>query len=312
MLEVVRNGVFLALLALAATPARSETAPLRLGVTPVQAMGMTTDQANAVHAAVVRELLALGAVMPPEGSPLSLDTDCLDDPGCVASAAQGYGIDGIVATRVVKVGPVARITLGFFDGATGIRAAETSASIEARRLPGAFSPRVPLERGLQALRRLRDPDGVPKPPDDPVATVVSLPELPPTPDEQQEQAEGSATTDPGGGNRTPSALPMLGWAGAGVGGLVLAAGGAVGVWFLVLNQQKLDCEHNSDECSNGDYDEIYSDYEASGWAAPILMGTGITLAVAGITLALLGPGEAEEELAQRAPEGGGSLVAVRP
>jgi len=278
----------------------------------IRTHGLAEGTEKTTRRVIVEELVVLGAEIPTRAHAVELEASCFDDPGCVRDAVTDVGVVGVIDVSVIRVGPIVRLNIRFFDAANGIRIVQTESTAPARGFPDTVSFKSDLDRGLEALRRLN-------PPGEPTGTVsdatadTAAPsaEIPPTADPDPTAEEipdrivdvtmkpSQPAEDPGESAATAASagddvLSTVAWSALGVGGLLVTGGAGAGITNLVLwSQLEAGCDQSG---SSGCPDELQGQrdwYYFTSYLAPSLLGVGVLAAGAGAAVLLLSPGRDE-------------------
>lgn len=314
--RTAKVAALLTAIATLATSGRLHAQPVAavpVAVGAVRTRGLDAELHEATRSAVVAELAVLGAEVPARAEASDLDAGCFGDAACVRQAALEAGAGGVLELSVIRVGPIVRLNLRFFDGQTGIKAVETEATAPASGFPASYSFKSDLRRGLEALALLHPdqvrPAGAAQADEaEPAAEVAAAdtasqpgaPSSAPTDTTEElsaiaaDAAPAVAPTQAGAAAAAPEDTgpwSTLAWGTVGAGTLLFTGGAVAGItWIATLASLSEQCDETA--CPRAAQDAL-AVYRLSGWLAPALLGVGAVAAIGGGVGLLLAPGAPE-------------------
>jgi len=279
--------LILAALAVAAELRAQVEQPVSVCIGRIEYQGLNKKMRRTMHRKLVEQLLALGADIPAEAHGIELERSCFDDPACVQEAMSDIEVDGVLQIRAMRVGPLVRIDLGFFDASSGENVFSSEFTAPTRKFPGAVSFDADLSQGLESLRRL-------KPPPEPDATggtsqatateaAASPPPPPPPPPPEPEPA---AEVD-------SSVWPVIGWSSLGF-GVALLAGGAVTGGLAIAQDQELRSSCVDGQCPPQMEDDLAQLNVLTAVTDGLLVAGGVCAVAGAVVLALHLVGDSDE------------------
>jgi hypothetical protein len=262
--------------------------------------GAKPELADAVDAALLRDLSAVAGIDSPAVSPIDyaeiqLTVGCSDEGrACLSAVAKLAQVDAIVV-RKLTVGPEsATLSLTYFDATSADEPVRAEQSLPAVGLESAAPQQVPA-----LVRKLF---GIPEP----VAAAASEAPAQGPASAPAGSTAAAAEPDQGGG-----AGPLT-WVVLGVGAVTLGAGLVVGLSaqgdFDDYKKTPIDDPADAERA-----DAKFEDAESGGMLATILVPAGGALIALGVTLLAidLSAGGSEETGVALVPQPGGALLRVR-
>ncbi len=114
---------------------------------------LDADVASSTRAKIIEELGTLGASVVSEQGKTEIESDCFETPECLREAVANLFVAGVLEIRVLRIGPMVRVSMRLFNASNGEKVLETASVASAAGFPESASLTQDLGRVLGALRQ---------------------------------------------------------------------------------------------------------------------------------------------------------------